>query len=297
MEKVIVLTGPTGIGKTELSLKLAKEFDLEIINADASQMKRDLLIGTGKYDVKGTSIKHHLFDIIEPNENYSIKDFSNSAKKIITSLNDNGSCGFIVGGTGLYINSLLYDYDLNNLERSGETENKYFTLSNHELHQVLEKLDPNFALTIHENNRRRVLRAIERLEKGEAIIDNDVNIAYDALVILLDTDRSTLYDRINKRVDKMFLDGWVDECKMLLSKYDVTNIKDIGYQEIFSYLKGEKSLEETKELIKKKTRNYAKRQLTWFRNKLDHKSVLVNYDNIDETYDELAHLVRDFINK
>ena len=267
MEKVIVLTGPTGIGKTDLSLMIAKKFNMEIINCDASQFKKDLLIGTGKYDTLGTNIKHHLFDIIDASDNYSIKDFKNSAASLITDITKRGKMPLIVGGTGLYINSLLYDYSLDSDGRTTDTLEKYLNYSNDELHELLTKYDEALASIIHKNNRRRVLRAIERIENGESILNNDTKLAYDSLVIVLNTDRETLYNRINKRVDAMIDSGWVSECQMLKEKYDVSKIKDIGYQELFAYLDGKISLEEAKDLIKQKTRNYAKRQLTWFSTK------------------------------
>ena len=297
MEKVIVLTGPTGIGKTDLSLMIAKKFNMEIINCDASQFKKDLLIGTGKYDTLGTDIKHHLFDIIDASDNYSIKDFKNSAKSLITDITKRSKMPLIVGGTGLYINSLLYDYSLDSDGRTTATEEKYLNYSNDELHELLTKYDEALASVIHKNNRRRVLRAIERIENGESIVNNDTKLAYDSLVIVLNTDRETLYNRINKRVDAMIDSGWVSECQMLKEKYDVSKIKDIGYQELFAYLDGKISLEEAKDLIKQKTRNYAKRQLTWFRNKLAHVEVEMDYNDINNTFNTIVNLCNDFINK
>lgn len=297
MEKVIVLTGPTGIGKTDLSLMIAKKFNMEIINCDASQFKKDLLIGTGKYDTLGTNIKHHLFDIIDASDNYSIKDFKNSAASLITDITKRGKMPLIVGGTGLYINSLLYDYSLDSDGRTTDTLEKYLNYSNDELHELLTKYDEALASIIHKNNRRRVLRAIERIENGESILNNDTKLAYDSLVIVLNTDRETLYNRINKRVDAMIDSGWVSECQMLKEKYDVSKIKDIGYQELFAYLDGKISLEEAKDLIKQKTRNYAKRQLTWFRNKLAHVEVEMDYNDINNTFNTIVNLCNDFINK
>lgn len=297
MEKIIILCGPTGVGKTYFSLLLAKEFDLEIINCDASQMKRYLDIGTGKSDLLDSNIPHHFINIIDPDENYSIKDFQTNAKKIITDITNSNKTPLICGGSGLYINSLIYDYDLDDEGRKSEYSNKYIDLDNHTLHQILEKLDLNKANQIHENNRRRVLRAIERLESGNIIKDDNTNIKYDALIIFLNCDRSILYDRINNRVEEMINNGLVEEAKSLINRFDTDKIKDIGYSDIFKYLKGEVSLDLAKEKIKQKSRNYAKRQLTWFKNKLDCIEVEVKYDALETTYNKLLSLCKEFLNK
>lgn len=297
MEKVIILCGPTGVGKTYFSLKLAQKYHFEIINCDASQMKRYLDIGTGKTDLLDSNIPHHFINIINPDELYSIKDFQINARKKTSELSKLGKISLVCGGSGLYINSLLFDYDLNSSGRNDDFSKKYEELTNHDLHDLLEKLDKSKADLIHENNRRRVLRAIERIENGDRISNNDTNLMYDALIIFLNTDRDVLYERINNRVEEMINLGLIDEAKSLIGKFDTKKIKDIGYFDIFKYINGEVSLDEAKSMIKQRSRNYAKRQLTWFRNKLDAIEVKVDYNNLESTFNELDSLVNDFISK
>lgn len=299
-EKVIVITGPTGVGKTDISLKLCEMFNGEVINSDASQFKRELNVGTAKIDLTKTNIVHHLIDVINYDEMYSINDFQLNARKIITSINDEGKIPFLVGGSGLYINACLNDYDLECPKRDEDIESKYYGFTNEDLHKVLEELDYETSKLIHANNRRRVLRAIELAENGKSISENQngSKALYDSLVICINTDRDTLYERINKRVLVMLENGWIDECKYLLeNKKDVSKIKDIGYQEVFDYLRGNISKEEMIEVISKKTRNYAKRQLTWMRNKMNCVFVLMDYENPQKTLDEITELINDYLKR
>lgn len=299
-EKVIVITGPTGVGKTDISLKLCEMFNGEVINSDASQFKRELNVGTAKIDLTKTNIVHHLIDVINYDEMYSINDFQLNARKIITSINDEGKIPFLVGGSGLYINACLNDYDLECPKRNEDIESKYYGFTNEDLHKVLEELDYETSKLIHANNRRRVLRAIELAENGKSISENQngSKALYDSLVICINTDRDTLYERINKRVLVMLENGWIDECKYLLeNKKDVSKIKDIGYQEVFDYLRGNISKEEMIEVISKKTRNYAKRQLTWMRNKMNCVFVLMDYENPQKTLDEITELINDYLKR
>lgn len=301
MDKVVVLTGPTAIGKTQISLDIAKHFKTEIINADASQFRRGLNIGTAKIDLDSVDVVHHLIDIIEIEENFSIKDYQTLARQKITEFKNKGILPFLVGGSGLYINSVIYNYELTDTERDYKfEEEKYNSYNNEELHKFLEKLDFEASKTIHPNNRRRVLRAIERAKIGEKIssFNQGNQLVYDALVIELTTDREVLYDRINQRFNVMIEEGWLKEVKELKrNNIDLTKIKDIGYKELGLYLEGKYEFEEVSELIKKQTRNLAKRQLTWFRNKMATTKVNVDYTNPSHTTNEIIKLISDFLNK
>lgn len=299
--KVIVITGPTASGKTEISLKLAQAINGEIINCDASQMKKDLNIGTAKLDLSQTNVKHYLIDFLKADENYSIKDFQTNARKIISEINSSSEkkIPIIVGGTGLYINALLYDYDLNDVGRNPDFEEKYKNIDNHSLHLLLEELNKDLANEIHENNRRRVLRALEKCMSFENTSNKkNTNMVYDVKIFCLCPERSELYNRINMRVEKMLENGWVDECRMLSnSSYDIEKIKDIGYPEIFQFLANEISENDMIEKIKQKTRNYAKRQITWFKNKLNCEWVELDYNNPDEAYECIYKKVIGFISE
>lgn len=301
MDKVVVLTGPTAIGKTQISLDIAKHFKTEIINADASQFRRGLNIGTAKIDLDSVDVVHHLIDIIEIEENFSIKDYQTLARQKITEFKNKGILPFLVGGSGLYINSVIYNYELTDTERDYKfEEEKYNSYNNEELHKLLEKLDFEASKTIHPNNRRRVLRAIERAIIGEKIssFNQGNQLVYDALVIELTTDREVLYDRINQRFNVMIEEGWLKEVEELKrNNIDLTKIKDIGYKELGLYLEGKYEFEEVSELIKKQTRNLAKRQLTWFRNKMATTKVNVDYTNPSHTTNEIIKLISDFLNK
>lgn len=275
MERLIILTGPTGIGKTELSLQIAKDYNCEIISSDSMQIYKYMDIGTAKIDTKTTDIKHHMIDIINPDDEFSVSDYKNKVKSIISDINNRNKTPLLVGGTGLYVNSLVYNLNFSNVAANEEFRSNLEKLAdekgNEYLHDLLKEKDIESANKIEFNNRKRVIRALEIAEFSDKK-DNkkfrEENTDYDLLMIGLNMDRQLLYDQINKRVDQMIDAGLIDEVKNLLDKgynSDLNSMKAIGYKEIISYLKDEISKKEAIDLIKKNSRHYAKRQLTWFR--------------------------------
>ena len=274
MENLVIITGPTGIGKTELSLELAKKYKGEIISSDSMQIYKKLNIGTAKIDLNKTCIPHHMIDIIEPSDNFTVADFKNSAKKIITDINNRDGLPFLVGGTGLYINSLVYNLDFTETEPDYEYRDELREILEEEgsefLYEKLQDQDRDMAEKIHKNNGQRIIRALEILKSGNKKGDNfrEENKDYNLIYIGLNMDRSKLYEKINQRVDKMIDLGLVDEVKNLLDEgldKNSQSLKAIGYKEVISYLDGEIDFDEMVDLIKKNSRHYAKRQLTWFR--------------------------------
>lgn len=302
MDKVIVITGPTAVGKTKLSISIAKYLNTDVINSDAYQVYKKLNIATAKItkeEMEG--VTHHLLDILEPTEEFSVYDYQLLTRNKISEMINNHKTPLLVGGSGLYIDSVIKNYQFDEEKRDPEIENKYKDLSNEELHQILVTLNKEKAEEIHFNNRKRVLRAIElelsdtnkenRLKKNENI--------YDSLVIFLYDDREILYERINKRVDQMIKNGLLEEAKYLydhnlLSK---TSKATIGYKELFLYFNNEITLEEAIDLIKKNSRHYAKRQMTWFNNKEDVIKVKININDFNQTIEEVKELINNFIKK
>lgn len=274
MENLVIITGPTGIGKTELSLELAKKYKGEIISSDSMQIYKKLNIGTAKIDLNKTSIPHNMIDIIEPSDNFTVADFKNSAKKIITDINNRDGLPFLVGGTGLYINSLIYNLDFTETEPDYEYRDELKEILEENgsefLYEKLQDQDRDMAEKIHKNNGQRIIRALEILKSGNKKGDNfrEENKDYNLIYIGLNMDRAKLYEKINQRVDKMIDLGLVDEVKNLLDEgldKNSQSLKAIGYKEVISYLDGEIDFYEMVDLIKKNSRHYAKRQLTWFR--------------------------------
>lgn len=274
MENLVIITGPTGIGKTEISLELAKKYKGEIISSDSMQIYKKLNIGTAKIDLDKISIPHHMIDIIEPSDNFTVADFKNEAKKIITDINNRGGLVFLVGGTGLYINSLVYNLDFTETEPDYDYRKELRDILDKKgsefLYEKLLKLDENVAEKIHKNNGQRIIRALEILKHGNKKGDNfhKENNDYNLIYIGLNMDRAKLYEKINQRVDKMIELGLVDEVKNLLVEgldKNSQSLKAIGYKEVIAYLDGEIDFDEMVDLIKKNSRHYAKRQLTWFR--------------------------------
>ena len=290
LKKVIVIVGPTGVGKTKLSINLAKKYNSEIINCDQSQMRKLLNIGTAKItNEEMDGVKHHLIDFLEPISEYSIKDFQDDARQLIDHME---TIPFIVGGSGLYIDAVITDYDLTNQKRDNDLEQQFKDLSNEELYNKLYDLNQDAALKTHPNNRKRVLRYLEIvLEKGS--IENKPNEPYyNALIIFLNKDRDILYDNINKRCETMFNEGWIDEVKNLKELgYNIDLIKEIGYKEISDFLDGLLSYNEMIDKIKQETRRYAKRQITWFKNKMN----CIEVNNDENAYDYIVNIIDKFL--
>lgn len=277
MEKVLVIVGPTAVGKTALSVELAKKFNGEIISGDSLQIYKKLDIGTAKISTSEMSgIPHHLIDVIEPTDNYSVADFQKAGRQLITEITERGHLPIIAGGTGLYIQSLLYDYQLGAKEEVvSDVRKKYEELAGKigkkQLWEYLKEKDPLAAEKIHWNNQRKVIRALEVFEvTGYSIMTpkEKPQCLYEYCMIGLDTDRKLLYQRIDQRVDQMIAAGLVDEARFVYSLGEIQASQGIGYKELYPYFKGELTLEEAVEQIKQNSRRYAKRQLTWFRNRL-----------------------------
>lgn len=279
---IICVCGPTGIGKTRLSETLAEKFDAIVLNADATQIYKELDIGSAKITKEEMGEREHfLFDTVSPNEDYSVSDYQNDARNILNKYE--GKNIVIVGGTGLYIKALLYDYKFEEIH-----QNNYDNLTNAELFALANKKDPNHNL--HKNNRVRLINFLNR-EKTET--NKDVPV-YDAIFIGLSCDRDALYDRCNKRVDIMLENGLLNEVKTLYEKYPESNIlkRAIGYKEIINYLNNEITFEEGVELIKKNTRHYVKRQYTWFNNQLPVNWFNSNFDDFSQTENEVINFIQ-----
>lgn len=274
---IYVVTGPTGTGKSSFAIKLALKVNGEIINGDAFQVYRKLNIGTAKPSKEQLAIvPHHLYDIANIDEDYTVKEYQRDARKKIEEILSRDKTPIICGGTGLYIRATLYDYEFSDLPRVDMKE--YEALSNEELHALLEKVDSESAKKFHPNNRRRVLRALEiYLASGEAKSDLEAkqnhHLLYEVTMIGLKNDRETLYKQLDNRVDIMVKDGLFEEIDSLLTEYDPSSraFQAIGYQQIISGHKNNKTNEEIIIDIKKVTRNYAKRQLTFFNHQLPVK--------------------------
>lgn len=294
MMKVIVIAGATGVGKTELSIKLAKMFNGEIVNADASQFRRNLNIGTAKIkEEEKEGVNHHLFDILDETCNFSIRDYQTIARAKIDQISKNNKLPFIVGGSGLYIDALINDYDLSGPSNDYlESEKEYETYSNEELFALLKSIDEDFASHTHPNNRKRVIRYIQKAKEGLSFENEKPKKYYDALFLFLNRERDDLYDRINRRTIQMMEDGWIEEVKSLIdNRVDIDKIKEIGYKEIRNYLNNLISYDEMIDLIQKQTRHYAKRQITWFKNKSD--SIIIDANNIN--YEFIYDLINEFL--
>lgn len=299
---VLCIVGPTAVGKTKMSIELAKALNGEIISGDSMQIYRGMDIGTAKATLEERQgIVHHLIDEKNPDEPYSVAAFQQTVRAKIEEIKSRGKLPIIVGGTGLYIKSVLYDYEFAGESESKEVdEMKYGHLSNEELHAKLVEIDEAGAKTIHPNNRKRVIRALEIYEtsgmkKSEMIEKQEHKLIYDVCLIGLTDDRKVLYDRINQRVDKMYETGLVEEVEALFRQgipSDAQSIRAIGYKELYDYFNGLISLEESQELIKRNSRRYAKRQYTWFNNQMDVVWFDVDVKHFDGTIQEVLNYIQ-----
>jgi len=290
MNKVIVITGPTAVGKTKLSIELAKRYNGEIINADAVQVYKGLDIGSAKVtEEEKEDIPHHLFDIKEVDEEYTIYHYQKDCRKLIKEVQGRGKTPILVGGTGLYIKAALYDYKLTEEKET----NTYDNLTDEELYNKLLEVDKD--IVIDKNNRRRLIRALNYYkENNKSINTNTTNkLLYDAIFIGLTTDRRILYDKINTRVDIMIKDGLLNEVKAFYDKNVRTKplLNAIGYREIYSYFDGNISLEEATDKIKQNSRHYAKRQYTFFNHQLPVVWFETDYSNFNNTVEKVINYI------
>lgn len=305
-EKLCIITGPTGIGKTSLSLELAKSLSGEIISSDSMQIYRHMNIGTAKIPpLEMDEIPHYLLDVVCPDEDFTVSDFKIKAKSLITDINERNKLPIVVGGTGLYINSLVYDLDFTKVVYNEDIRNKYNEIAQEKgleyIHRILESIDPISAAKINMNDKKRVIRALEIYDITKKPMSEynknfrKENEDYNLVMICLNMDRSKLYDRINTRVDDMIDEGLLEEVKLLLDMgYDPNSValQGIGYKEIIMYLNKTSTFEDSINLIKQKSRNYAKRQLTWFRR--DHRVKWIDVDEFED-FDSLKDFTKKHI--
>lgn len=273
---VIIISGPTAVGKSLISYYLAKRIGGEVVNCDSIQLYKYMDIGSAKPSIKEMdSVTHHLYSIVDPADSMTVARYREMALETIEDIISRGKTPIVCGGTGLYLNSILYDMSFAESEADEERRSELEALAvkngNEYMHQYLEALDPEAASRIHPNNLRKIIRAIEAFEYGKGVLDLSdcpMNPDYDFRFYALNMEREWLYDRINKRVERLISEGLVDEVKSLLDKgYDtsLSSMKGIGYKEIIGYLNGEYDLVDAVELTMKNTRHYAKRQITWLK--------------------------------
>ena len=281
---IIAVVGPTGVGKTKMSIELAKKYNAIVVNSDAMQVYKGLDIGTAKVtEEEKEGIPHYLFDICDVKDNYTVYDYQKDLRGIIERNQDKNIV--IVGGTGLYLKAGLYDYRFT----EEETCESFDHLTNDELYDLAIKKDPN--MDIHKNNRKRLVRFLNK-ETNEVV---EPKLLYNAIFIGLTTDREILYEKINNRVDVMVSNGLLNEVESFYKKGINSKAINtgIGYKELYEYFKGNSTLGEALDLIKQKSRKYAKRQYTWFNNQMEINWFNVNYENFRETIEEVI----DFIDK
>lgn len=293
MSKIITIVGPTATGKTKLSVSLAHYLDAVIINADSTAIYKEPLIATAKVtEEEKENVPHYMLDLVSLNDDYTLFDYQKEGRRLLNNFIKENKNIIIVGGSGLYIKALLYNYNLEETIKSNIDLSNY---TNEELKVMANEIDKDN--DIHVNNRQRLERFIKRFKETGKIQDKTEDInkrVYDFTLIGLRCDRATLYDKANKRVDKMFDSGLLEEAEKLY-KMNLKNFSNIiGYKELELYFKGNITLDEAKELLKQNTRKYAKRQFTWFNNQMkDITWFDVDYNNFDNTINE----VKDYINR
>lgn len=304
---VIAIVGPTAVGKTRLSVEVAEKFHGEIISGDSMQVYQGLDIGTAKItEVEKHGIPHYMIDTKRPSDSFSVADYQAYVQQYINEISSQQKLPIIAGGSGLYIQAALYDYNFSDQRRDDEvTRRLEEELDNHgvtTLHNRLKKIDPNQAAKIHPNNHRRVIRALEIYQTTGLTMtayqkQQKRDSPYNPLFIGLEMDRKLLYQRINARVDYMLKQGLLDEVEMLYNQgfENCQSMRGIGYKEFIPYFKGEQSLIQATETLKQNSRRFAKRQYTWFKNKLDVHWYTITPETIDETFrkilDDLAGML------
>lgn len=308
MKKIIVLAGPTAVGKTKYSIEIAKAMDCEIVSCDSMQLYKHLDIGSAKpTEEELAQVKHYLVDQFDPKKPFSVATYQEHALYAIEKIHSKGKTPLISGGTGLYLNSLIFDMDFSgtsaNLQLRKGLEHDAQAFGNEFVYEKLVALDPLTAERIHPNNLKKVIRAIEAATAGSTIKDfnncSNANPNFDIFMICLTRDREELYDRINKRVDILVQQGLIEEVKGLMEsglKASDISMKGIGYKEIIDYLDGQYDLETAIDLVKKNTRHYAKRQITWFKRYEDMKWYnLSQYETDEDALNDIMQEIKKWI--
>ena len=298
MHKDIVVIGPTSVGKTKMGVELAKVFNGEVISGDSMQIYKDMDIGTAKpskEEMQG--ITHHLIDFVEPNQRYSVAEFKKDAESAIEEILEKGKTPIVVGGTGLYVDSLIYGIEYQDIELDEkyrqELEERVEKEGLEKLYEEAQKIDPQAMEKISVNDKKRILRVLEiykstgKNKTEQEIESRKKGVKYDYKVFAINWDRQLLYERINKRVDIMIEQGLIQEVEQLLKKYDEfpTAMQGLGYKEVVEYLQGITTKEEMIEKLKMETRRYAKRQITWF--KKNKQTIWIGYKDLQKILDEM----------
>lgn len=293
--KVISIVGPTAVGKTQLSIEIAKRFGGEIISGDSMQVYRGMDIGTAKIaEEEKQGIPHYMIDLKHPEEPFSVAEYQKYVHQYIEEIDSHGKLPIIVGGSGLYIQSALYDYHFSDQGRDEQVTRRLESELNDQgadiMHKRLEEIDPDQAAKIHPNNHRRLIRALEIYETTGTTMSEyqkkqPVNSPYHPIFIGLEMDRHLLYERINDRVDLMLAHGLLEEVKTLYDQGYENNqaMRGIGYKEFIPYFKGERAFDDTVQVLKRNSRRYAKRQYTWFKNKMDVNWYATTSESREET--------------
>ena len=302
---VIVVSGPTASGKSALALKLAEKYGGEIVSADSMQIYKELSVGTAKPDKSEIKrVPHHLVDILEPEEKFSAADFKKRAEEAIEDISSRGRLPIIAGGTGLYIDSLLYSTGFSHPKENPKLRRELAEMNEKEgadaVYAILKSLDGDAAEKIHKNNVKRVIRAIEIIKSTHKSLEESVekplgvSPKYEVLYVFINPDRQELYRRIDRRVDELMEQGLLDEAKMLFERNvlpDATSVQAIGYKEFFGVFRGEKSLSDAVDELKRDTRRYAKRQVTWFSRHKDAVRLKKNELSLLEETEEFKRFI------
>ncbi len=298
---IIAIVGPTGVGKSALAVALAEHYEAEIVGADSVQIYRGLDIGSAKPPMSiRKRIPHHLVDFLEPDDTYSVAQYQQDARDALRDITSRGRTALLVGGTGLYIKAVLHDFRLSGTRRDPSLEAYYRDYSNDDLHAELKRLDPPAAEKTHPNNRKRVLHGITRALRGNPVGEErrGERPVYDYIMFALEPPRSTLHARIDQRVEAMFDAGLLREAEWLHQQFYKTKAEEaIGYKELFAYFDGRLSLAEAKARIKRNTRRYARRQLTYFRNQFDAHWLPVGVDDFDATVTAAIRVIEQHKNR